>query len=1029
MSSVLMKVVNSSELLREEGYDYFYFEEEPVEPELTDVRFSDVLPELLRGDERCVELAGHRLYKHQLEAYNALSSGKNVVLVSGTGSGKTESWALYALRNRIRTLVVYPTLALTEDQYQRLVSYLRAVDPGRRVARIDAAHIKSLTEEHGGVKARSIVAKEVTSSLILLTNPAFLLADLKRLLTRGTSWLSEFVRSARLLVIDELDFYGSSRASLLIAMVGLVARFARNLQVAVLGATIGGIEDLVRHLERVTGREAIVIRGRPFRVRNRWFILLGRNLRPLWEKAVEIIRANPSLSYLEQYVREFEEFKKYFVFVIEELRRAGFHLEEPYIEFERVLARYVEADEDGVTIVFCPSIRSAERLAARTASRLPLELRERVAVHHHLVPKSTRVAVEEGLRSGRIKLVFTVRTLLQGIDIGSVVRVVHYGLPRDVRELRQREGRKGRRREIPFTESILLPVFPWDRELVSLGPEWLRRWLSQEVEGVYLNLSNGFVKLFQGYVRYFTERRLTDEELELMKSLRLVETRRSLYGVEYVLSGEGRRFWLYLNFYEFGPPYGVPRYLKRDGELTPLEEVSHRDLVEKFQPYTFDLSNEAMVVEVDPRRGVIEMPITALEVLRDEALEYAVRQYAYAKLRWGERPDLRTDVVTGRLQSLVAITIRTPAKGFGIFVEEPIYVKWVIESSRPRPVRVGDRVMVIYPRESIEVPAPCRGRYRGLTYGYVVDLPPIVSVDAARVAAAALQVAFRISRYRIPLGEVSFEVQEHIRSRPVVLAWEPEPAGILVSVDWREIERAVESLGTDPLHFILLRAVDDEAAIYFADRMGGDWDGLKPLVKTLLRHLAREIAGVVPELKPVIGSGRGVVTLFIEKLELPGRTVWCLASSGRAGVSKLCVSAGPPCGEVIEGLKSLLDTVYGRGYILAHFGQGDLLREVAEEDRTLGLLLEALEKEGAVVDLYAKAREVYGDELTLSQVVAAVARHVGARSSASIPRCTAGDPERCANEIRRWCTYLSRALYVFATGMLPPPAADERAGN
>ncbi|RLG85258.1 MAG: hypothetical protein DRO39_06080 [Thermoprotei archaeon] len=88
-----------------------------------------------------------------------------------------------------------------------------------------------------------------------------------------------------------------------------------------------------------------------------------------------------------------------------------------------------------------------------------------------------------------------------------------------------------------------------------------------------------------------------------------------------------------------------------------------------------------------------------------------------------------------------------------------------------------------------------------------------------------------------------------------------------------------------------------------------------------------------------------------------------------------------------------------------------------------------MQYKGALVVFYAKNREDYGDELTHSKVVAAVARHVGARTSASIPRCTAGDPERCANEIRRWCTYLSRALYVFATGMLPPLAADERAGN
>ena len=73
-----------------------------------------------------------KLYTHQLNAFNKISVGKNVVVSTGTGSGKTESFLIPILNdlvkeneNRtlgpgVRALLIYPMNALANDQIDRM---------------------------------------------------------------------------------------------------------------------------------------------------------------------------------------------------------------------------------------------------------------------------------------------------------------------------------------------------------------------------------------------------------------------------------------------------------------------------------------------------------------------------------------------------------------------------------------------------------------------------------------------------------------------------------------------------------------------------------------------------------------------------------------------------------------------------------------------------------------------------------------------------------------------------------------------
>ncbi|HIC99698.1 MAG TPA: DEAD/DEAH box helicase, partial [Pyrodictiaceae archaeon] len=128
-----LRVANSVPRLKALGYEIVWWEEPPKEPEKSSVRFVDVIPEFSKIER----LRNATLYKHQVEAMEALEAGKNIVLTAKTGSGKTEAWALPAIKHRWKVLAIYPTLALSADQIQRLETYYAALGDRDAVLRVD----------------------------------------------------------------------------------------------------------------------------------------------------------------------------------------------------------------------------------------------------------------------------------------------------------------------------------------------------------------------------------------------------------------------------------------------------------------------------------------------------------------------------------------------------------------------------------------------------------------------------------------------------------------------------------------------------------------------------------------------------------------------------------------------------------------------------------------------------------------------------------------------------------------------------
>ncbi len=831
MDAEILAVADTTKTLRELSYEVVVLEEPERKPKVSDTLFKDLLPGLEKGNGRSRELAYKRLYRHQYEAYAYLSKGFNIILTAKTGSGKTEAWVMYSLKNRVKTLSIYPTLALSSDQISRLEDYYRALGLQDKIVKIDRP---TITEE-----GESSLRKRLREALLVISNPAFLMADIKRVAMeiRGgrNAFLTDFLENLGLIVIDEIDFYDSRSAGLLLAIIEIIAKhIARNPpQIVILTATLANPNDIAGFLSHVTGRETVIIEGEPFHPKNKTIIVQAKNLKTIWNyvnKYKHIVDDELVLTYIEDY----ELFKKHVYEIIDYLKAKNIRLPYPHFDVSEILSAITMQKEDGVTLVFTQSIKQADKLYRELKSKLGPIAEDLVGVHHHLVSKRKRKIIEERARKGEIKTIITVRTLAQGIDLGYVTRVVHVGLPEDLRLFKQREGRKGRRSNIPFTESIIIPGSKWDRRLLEQGIDGLIEWINLPLEKLYVNPNNDYIVLFKGLWKIYAGIKIDDKEYKLLKRMNLIRKTRTLFSETYQPTNNAKRIWNNLNFYEFSPPYGIPRIIVEDSSKKPLEEVSHRDLVEKFQAGSFDLGNDAIVVEVLERMIIEEPLISALR--KHDFLSQAVQQYMYIKYYWDEEPNILSDINAGKISSVIELLVSPPRKGFGRIIIEPYQVVWQVESRIPRIIRSRKRIRTAYRYDRIIVNTNTRGRYEDYTYGYLYEVESEANISEIKLGLAALMVLLRLlDDYRLPLGTLRYIIVNLGTIKYFVL-WEDTAMGFLPIVNWRHVENEISRMNEHRLFEPMLWAVDYEAAqLYITE--GYTWNDIIRFVREVLLYL------------------------------------------------------------------------------------------------------------------------------------------------------------------------------------------------
>jgi DEAD/DEAH box helicase domain-containing protein len=198
--------------------------------------------------ERLQKQGLSNLYTHQAEAYDAAISGKDVVVVTGTNSGKTLCYNLPAIQTCLtepagRCLYLFPTKALAQDQLKRLE---KLTGPEVRVGAYDGDTAQS---QRGSIRRLAH---------IVLTNPDMLHVGI---LPGHENW-AKFLKSLRVIVIDEMHVYrgvfGSHVGNVLRRLLRLCEWHRTRPQIIACSATIGNPTELFRSL---TGRSATLIEG------------------------------------------------------------------------------------------------------------------------------------------------------------------------------------------------------------------------------------------------------------------------------------------------------------------------------------------------------------------------------------------------------------------------------------------------------------------------------------------------------------------------------------------------------------------------------------------------------------------------------------------------------------------------------------------------------------------------------------------------------------------------------------------------
>lgn len=349
---------------------------------------SPVFGEWSRLDPRLLATLPERPYSHQADAVRSARSGKDVLVVTGTNSGKSLCFQVPALASCLeepmaRALFIYPTKALAQDQAARLQKM--GIDLGIRVSTYDGDTPKS---------HRSSIRN---LSHIVLTNPDMLHTGI---LPTHAQW-TKFLKALRVIAIDELHAYrgvfGSHVALILRRLLRLCAMHHNYPQIIAGSATIGNPEEL---FEKMTGRKPVTVNQDGSPSGKRSVIFLNPPQLPSGERLSTNITVSEVLSSLV---------------------------------------------ETGVsTLAFNRSRVATELVLRYTRKRLPESLQSQVESYRAGYTAKERRQIEQDLLKGRLKGLSATNALELGIDIGNLDAVVLNGFPGTIASFWQQTGRAGR---------------------------------------------------------------------------------------------------------------------------------------------------------------------------------------------------------------------------------------------------------------------------------------------------------------------------------------------------------------------------------------------------------------------------------------------------------------------------------------------------------------------------------------------------------------------------------------------------------
>ena len=336
-------------------------------------------------------------YQHQAEAIVKALRGADVVMESPTASGKTLAFTAPMLHFLRRTpgshaLMIYPMKALAFDQREQIRQVCQPLG-------IDSWPYDGDT----GQEARRMLRQQPCN--VLLTNPEYLNMSFlgSREAWSGQPQGAKFLRNLRYIVIDEMHeyrgYFGSNMALLLRRFFLYLNRIDAHPQVFLSTATCANPAE---HAKSLTGRQVDVVSAR------------------------DVLRPKRNFVFVDPAIPDF----RYWDILRQRIEQAA-------------LAALVEGLQ---VLVFCPTKRFLEA-AFSNCRRLLREKglnADQVSAFHADLKVERRQEIQESIKAGEIRVVFTTNALEIGLDVGGLDGVILAGFPASIMSAWQQIGRAGR---------------------------------------------------------------------------------------------------------------------------------------------------------------------------------------------------------------------------------------------------------------------------------------------------------------------------------------------------------------------------------------------------------------------------------------------------------------------------------------------------------------------------------------------------------------------------------------------------------
>ncbi len=352
-------------------------------------------------------------YQHQVDAISKSLSGADVVMESPTASGKTLAFTapmLHYLKQdpSSHALMIYPMKALAFDQRMQIrrIAEQLGVESWHYDGDTDKTDLDD-SEKAWSQEQRGSIKRQIRQNPppILLTNPEYLNMSF---LGSRESWAkypegAKFLQGLRFVVIDEMHeyrgFFGSNMALLLRRFFTYLNRIDAHPQVFLSTATCANPEE---HARSLTGRDVELVSAR------------------------NVLRPNRNFVFVDPEIPDFQYWD--------------------ILRLRIEQAALAALSEDLQVLVFCPTKRFLETAFSncrRKATEYGLEPAQISAFHADLKP-DRRQQIQEEIKAGRIRVVFTTNALEIGLDVGGLDGIILAGFPPSIMSAWQQIGRAGR---------------------------------------------------------------------------------------------------------------------------------------------------------------------------------------------------------------------------------------------------------------------------------------------------------------------------------------------------------------------------------------------------------------------------------------------------------------------------------------------------------------------------------------------------------------------------------------------------------